>query len=481
MMMMRVRLRTRSASRHNILPPQHTFSTRLHSATSLLSQRIGAAYEEGQTDGILALNLLQQHARQNNHHHSEQNATIVQQSYSATELWAAIVEFTSATIPSSSTATTTTRRRSGGGQHPPLSLPRSGVAVSILHALIASAPSAQVALDLYQLAFGGDGSENNNNNSFCIQPDVMTFCLLADVLAEHDPNGGGGGAAGRDFLELARRHSDRHIPGSRKERAAAAAAKRRNRHGGRLLFPSFRAAESQLQKWLGQDFAVLFENDSFAIINKPTGISCTAQPNNMNQKGSSSTRRMDLPAALIQTIDPLSTINRALVHRLDQDTSGCLLVPKTNRAHAQFVRQLLLRRLHKTYQCLVVAPGPVADVGTIDRPVDRRPAASTYRILHRYHDTGRALVEMTTRTGRKHQVRVHCAHGLHCPIVGDRLYGRSKDLTANKRNNNNSYADDDDDEDVEPLLHLHASRLSFDTFEGEHVDVHAPRPSFWPA
>jgi 23S rRNA-/tRNA-specific pseudouridylate synthase len=350
-----------------------------------LSKRISDAYDAKQTDGILDL---------------------LKTEHNDTDLWEAIMECIESNKP--------------------------GIASSILNTVLASYSSADAALGLYERAYNDKRKARAQ-----IQPDLVTFCLLADILRENKDLKRAG-----EFLELARRYSEKNIPGSRKERTSA----RRNQQ----RFASFHEAEAKLTELLGQDFSVLFENESFAVINKPPGISCTPQP--------SKKRVMDLPTALIQTTEPISSINRCLVHRLDKDTSGCMIVPKTDGSHAMLVRMFFLRRIDKSYEC-IVEPSPAKDSGTISIPVDSRPAESAYKILQRYGKSERALLEMTTSTGRKHQVRVHCARGLLCPIVGDSLY-------SSVPGGNSQH------------LYLHASRIAFNAF-GEHVDVKAPRPSFW--
>lgn len=141
-----------------------------------------------------------------------------------------------------------------------------------------------------------------------------------------------------------------------------------------------------------------------------------------------------------------------LVHRLDMDTSGLLLAAKNKEVHQQLQAQFRHRHIQKTY--LAVLQGIVAqDEGRIDLPllpdpldrprqrVDRehgKPATTLYEVLQR--EEGRTRILFHPLTGRTHQLRVHAAHpdGLHCPILGDRLYGTPSDR-----------------------LYLHALRLEF--------------------
>ena len=148
-----------------------------------------------------------------------------------------------------------------------------------------------------------------------------------------------------------------------------------------------------------------------------------------------------------------------MVHRLDMDTSGLLVVALTPEAHHRLQRLFEQRLVAKTYMALLEHPMPVGRRGTISlplapdllhRPCQRvdeahgKAALTHYRVVDNIG--GHALVELVPHTGRTHQLRVHCAHhlGLGNPIVGDRLYG-----TPAVR------------------LMLHAARLAFDSYAFE--------------
>ena len=126
------------------------------------------------------------------------------------------------------------------------------------------------------------------------------------------------------------------------------------------------------------------------------------------------------------------------VHRLDRDTSGCLLLARNPKAHKRFAAAFEAGKVAKSY--LAVVEGlPVSDQGVVDLPLAKRSAAATgwrmvgdpagkaartrWRILARRD--GRALVLFEPETGRTHQIRVHAAEGLGTPIVGDRVYGKA--------------------------------------------------------
>jgi 23S rRNA pseudouridine1911/1915/1917 synthase len=127
-----------------------------------------------------------------------------------------------------------------------------------------------------------------------------------------------------------------------------------------------------------------------------------------------------------------------IVHRLDRDTSGLLVVAKTEAAHRALAEQLRKRTLGRTYWAMVQG-GFREDSGTIEAPIGRDPrdrkrmavvdsgreAVTDFRVVERLGD--RSVLEVTLRTGRTHQIRVHLAYIGH-PVTGDRVYGRAERL-----------------------------------------------------
>jgi 23S rRNA pseudouridine1911/1915/1917 synthase len=169
---------------------------------------------------------------------------------------------------------------------------------------------------------------------------------------------------------------------------------------------------------------VVYEDDQLLVIHKPAGM--VVHPAAGNRDGT-------LLNALLHRVPALKAVPRAgIVHRLDKDTSGLLVVAKTLEAHRALVAQLKGRRVHREYRALVV--GDPAASGVVDAAVGRhptqrtrmavvpggRPALTRYRVLERL--PGHSLLAVELETGRTHQIRVHLAHIRH-PLVGDRVYG----------------------------------------------------------
>ncbi len=160
------------------------------------------------------------------------------------------------------------------------------------------------------------------------------------------------------------------------------------------------------------------------VIDKPAGL--VVHPGAGNP-------RHTLQNALLALDPELAQVPRAgIVHRLDKDTSGLLVIARTLPAHTSLTRQLAARSVAREY--LALCRGLPTTGGTIDRPIGRdradrrrmavradgRPAVTHYRVLERFR--GHALLCVSLETGRTHQIRLHLAHAQH-PIVGDPVYG----------------------------------------------------------
>ena len=182
------------------------------------------------------------------------------------------------------------------------------------------------------------------------------------------------------------------------------------------------------------DLDVLYEDKDLIVINKPKGMVVHPGAGNPNHT---------LVNGLLAHCKDLSGINGVLrpgiVHRIDKDTSGCLVVAKNDLAHQNLSEQLSKRTLKRTYIALV--HGVIQhNVGTIEAPIGRdksdrqkmtvtsmnaRPALTHFKVLKRYE--AYTLVECQLDTGRTHQIRVHFQY-INYPIVGDPKYSIKKTL-----------------------------------------------------
>ena len=172
---------------------------------------------------------------------------------------------------------------------------------------------------------------------------------------------------------------------------------------------------------------IVYEDGELAVVSKPAGM--LSVPGKDGLPNVQEAIRNAFPSAA----GPL------IVHRLDMDTSGLMLVALTEEKYHELQDLFLRRRIHKVYHALLEREMPVGQEGDIDLPLrpdfddrprqmvdrqHRKPAQTHYKVLK--NRDGHALIELQPITGRTHQLRVHCAHplGLGNPIVGDRLYGK---------------------------------------------------------
>lgn len=174
---------------------------------------------------------------------------------------------------------------------------------------------------------------------------------------------------------------------------------------------------------------IIFEDEHLIVINKPAGL--IVHPGAGNPKHT-------LMNALLHYDQQLEQVARAgIVHRLDRDTTGLLVVARTPQSHTSLANQLQARKIHRGY--LVIVSGIMTAGGTVEQPIGRhpknrtkmaivkngRPSTTHYRIIKKYkHHT---QLQINLETGRTHQIRVHLSW-LHYPIIGDPLYGAKKPL-----------------------------------------------------
>ena len=169
---------------------------------------------------------------------------------------------------------------------------------------------------------------------------------------------------------------------------------------------------------------IVYEDDAILVINKPRDL--VVHPGAGNPNGT-------ILNALLYHYPDIANVPRAgIVHRLDKDTTGLMVVAKTIEAQTRLVESLQLREITREYEA--VAMGIITAGGTVDEPITRhptkrthmavfptgKPAVTHYRVMERYRLHTRLRLRL--ETGRTHQIRVHMAHIAH-PLIGDPLYG----------------------------------------------------------
>ena len=179
---------------------------------------------------------------------------------------------------------------------------------------------------------------------------------------------------------------------------------------------------------------VVFQDSEIVVVDKPAGLSVHPGP------GHPDGTLVNALLARCPDIQGIGGVHRpGIVHRLDKDTSGLMVVAKTERAHHSLSAQIKERQVHKGYLALTVGIPP-QDEGTIDLPIARDPrhrqrmavvldgreSRTHYRVVEKFDN--HALLELDLETGRTHQIRVHLTY-LGYPLYGDEVYGRrSPDL-----------------------------------------------------
>jgi len=202
--------------------------------------------------------------------------------------------------------------------------------------------------------------------------------------------------------------------------------------GGELI--ELDAEAEQVVEYEAEDIPleIVFEDEDILIVNKPAGL--VVHPAVGHWQGT-------LVNALLNHQSSLKNLPRAgIVHRLDKETSGLLMVAKTLQAHNSLTIQLQERSIKREYLALV--KGWMTAGGTIDEPIGRHPgdrmkntvrddgkqAVTHYRLEQRFKR--HTLVRVKLETGRTHQIRVHMAH-INYPLVGDQVYGGRFQMPAN--------------------------------------------------
>jgi 23S rRNA-/tRNA-specific pseudouridylate synthase len=333
------------------------------------------------------------------------------------------------------------------------------------------------------------------------------------------------------------------IGGSSQRKAITAHAKKMKSNAeaepNNFTTPTFTDSQDMLLNKYGLE--ILHEDAQVICLNKPAGMVCYhTRKTTKGKRGEDAS----LEEALLKAMPSgpaLSLVNpdaRGLVHRIDRGTSGCIVMAKTNEAHLRLVAEFFMRQCKKSYLALVhgeVGGGEqqLAAAGVIELPIGSQPSRSRYEVQQVYQSTTStsedaavnnnavvtapsttcsSLVRVYTETGRKHQVRVHCASGLNCPIYLDSLYfpkgaknaekdskSKTKTKSSNKKRRQAvkergvvgggtelilmdgtivppSIAAAGEGTEPGHRFFLHASTLQIPSFG---IDVEAPLPSWW--
>ena len=199
---------------------------------------------------------------------------------------------------------------------------------------------------------------------------------------------------------------------------------REKMYGGEII--TINAEVEAEHRFVAQDIKldIVYEDDDILVINKPAGL--VVHPGAGNPDGT-------VLNALLHHFPAIEVVPRAgIVHRLDKDTTGLMVVAKTIAAQTNLVEALQLREITREYEA--IANGIMIAGGVVDEPIGRhatkrthmaisfsgRPSVTHYRVLEKYRLHTRLRLRL--ETGRTHQIRVHMAHITH-PLVGDPVYG----------------------------------------------------------
>jgi 23S rRNA pseudouridine1911/1915/1917 synthase len=231
--------------------------------------------------------------------------------------------------------------------------------------------------------------------------------------------------------------------------------------------------------------SILHEDEAIVVVDKPAGM--IVHPAKGHWEGT-------LASALAYHFGPLSErggpTRPGIVHRLDRDTSGVIVVAKNDQAHEALAAQFKARSVEKEYLAIVVGV-PDRDRDVIDEPIGphptqrekkairredagARPAVTTYEVVERFQ--GYALVRARPKTGRTHQIRLHLAH-IGCPVLCDRLYGGRARISELELIPRDKIGHDAGDRMLLERQALHAEQLTINhPTTGERMGFEAPLP-----
>lgn len=358
--------------------------------------------------------------------------------------------------------------------------------------------------------------------------DLVTFCSTYSVMhdaATIDDNHGDTkdyyNDCAQHVLDRAERYSKK-IAGSKRRRMLASLSRRKKEN------KNVQATNyiETLQDLYGPDFDILFENNDIIVVSKPSGMICyhthkttdgkirkkkkkrekkkkkkkkddKEDDDNTSNSDDEYNADISLEDALLDIGVQLSTLNPealGIVHRIDRGTSGTLVLAKTNTAHAKLVTSFFTRSVNKSYTALVPFHGrrenddeegekegvgrTLEQSGLISNSIRGKSALSKYSIIETY-ETNAIHLKIETMTGRKHQVRIHCAEALGRPIFLDPMYSNDEsnyDDTGNMDKVKNKIFDLMPQHKEGHQFFLHASSLAIDEFG---FDVSSEQPQWW--
>jgi 23S rRNA pseudouridine1911/1915/1917 synthase len=226
-------------------------------------------------------------------------------------------------------------------------------------------------------------------------------------------------------------------------------------------------ASERLQRRLEDEVIVRYEDEDIAVVSKPAGLLTHSAP------GQKRLTLVDVLTPRMSLAQAAGEVRSGIVHRLDKDTSGLLVVAKTEHAYDALVRSMKARDIHRSYRALVSGTFNLPR-GRVEAPIGRsgknptmmsvissgRPAVTDFEVLEELAKASHLKVDLVT--GRTHQIRVHLAHIRH-PVIGDPIYGRSTEGVARTLGLHRPF--------------LHAGAISFrHPLSGADVRVEEPLP-----
>lgn len=355
---------------------------------------------------------------------------------------------------------------------------------------------------------------HQNDNNVYIAPDIVTYSLVYQATCNDDDTT----TFADNILQQCLQSSKKNAV-SKRRKAINVARRESTKLSSTTENPSTvetQELETKLQEiFQDNDLSVLENTKDYLILSKPSGVTCyhtttttagkISKKNKKKNVSNNKQRDISLEDAILHCQIPLSTINYeclGLVHRIDRGTSGCIIWAKNNEIHTYLVTQFFLRHVQKQYIGLV-SPTPTQfkqldkdiEIDKNDKPIEvnipvqGHPAVSKISMLERYPSNQAAMLQIEPKTGRQHQVRIHCAHGLKTPIISDPLYSTSTGDSTGKTTKSSSGSSNtissslllnlqkqEGKHSARTRFFLHASSLTIPSLD---IHVQAPIPEWW--